>query len=149
MTNQEKSDSVYSEYFNIIQNVISRMAQNSFLIKAWLVTIVAAIIVLTFSMTSIIVFVVLMIITIIFWTLDSYYLKIERLYRHLYIKKVEEYNNEEERKKMKLFDLDFRPFIEKEKKVPRIMVSKSEILFYSPIFAALVIFLITTILNNL
>jgi len=50
MASQEKSDILYSEYFTIIQKVINRMAQNSFLIKAWTVTLIAAIFILTFSM---------------------------------------------------------------------------------------------------
>jgi len=64
MTIQEKSDILYSEYFSIIQKVITRIAQNSFLIKAWLITIVATIIVLTFKITNILIFGVLV---LLFW----------------------------------------------------------------------------------
>jgi len=145
MASQEKSDILYSEYFTIIQKVINRMAQNSFLIKAWLVTIVAAIFVLTFSILNILIFGVLLIISIIFWTLDSYYLKIERLYRHLYNSKVEEFNNDQKRKGMVLFDMNFKPYVNQEKKVPRIMISKSEALFYMPIIGALAAFFIASI----
>ena len=145
MASQEKSDILYCEYFTIIQKVINRMAQNSFLIKAWLVTIVAAIFVLTFSILNILIFGVLLTISIIFWTLDSYYLKIERLYRHLYNAKVEEYNNDQKRKGMVLFDMNFKPYVNLEKKVPRIMISKSEALFYIPIIGALAVFFITSI----
>jgi len=149
MANQEKSDILYSEYFSIIQNVINRMAQNSFLIKAWLITIVAAIMVLTFSITNILVFGVLLIISIIFWTLDSYYLKIERLHRRLYNLKVEEYNDDQKRKSMILFDMNIKPYESLEQKVPRIMITKSEALFYLPIIVALAIFLITSIIMAL
>lgn len=149
MVNQEKSDLIYSGYFSIIQNVINRMAQNSFLIKAWLITIVAAIMVLTFSIINILIFGVLLTISIFFWTLDSYYLKIERLYRRLYNSKVEEYNNDQKRKDMILFDMNFNPFVNLEQKVPKIMISKSEALFYVPIIAALATFLITSIFMTL
>ena len=121
------------------------MTHNSFLIKAWSVTIIAAILVLTFSIINILIFGVLLVITIIFWVLDSYYLKLEKLYRHLYNAKVEEYNNNQKRKSMKLFDMDYEPFKKIEQKIPRIMVTKSEILFYIPIIGALTSFLTISI----
>lgn len=136
-----ENEIVYGQYFTIIQNVINRMAQNSFLIKAWAVTLIAAITVLTFSIINILIFGVLLVITIIFWVLDSYYLKLEKLYRHLYNAKVEDYNNNQIRKSMKLFDMDYEPFKKIEHKIPRIMVTKSEILFYIPIIGALTSFL--------
>lgn len=140
-----ENEIVYGQYFTIIQNVINRMAQNSFLIKAWAVTLIAAITVLTFSIINILIFGVLLVITIIFWVLDSYYLKLEKLYRHLYNAKVEDYNNNQIRKSMKLFDMDYEPFKKIEHKIPRIMVTKSEILFYIPIIGALTSFLTISI----
>ncbi len=145
MSNMAENEIVYGQYFTIIQNVINRMAQNSFLIKAWAVTLIAAITVLTFSIINILIFGVLLVITIIFWVLDSYYLKLEKLYRHLYNAKVEDYNNNQIRKSMKLFDMDYEPFKKIEHKIPRIMVTKSEILFYIPIIGALTSFLIISI----
>lgn len=145
MSNMAENEIVYGQYFTIIQNVINRMAQNSFLIKAWAVTLIAAITVLTFSIINILIFGVLLVITIIFWVLDSYYLKLEKLYRHLYNAKVEDYNNNQIRKSMKLFDMDYEPFKKIEHKIPRIMVTKSEILFYIPIIGALTSFLTISI----
>ena len=145
MSNNEKSDTIYSQYFTIIQDVINRMAQNSFLIKAWTITLIAAILVLTFSIVNSLIFGVLLAIAIIFWVLDSYYLKLERVYRQLYKTKVEEYNNNQKRKSMKLFDMDYEPFKRLERKLPLIMVSKTEILFYFPIIVTLTCFLIISI----
>ena len=145
MSNNEKNDAIYGQYFTIIQDVINRMAQNSFLIKAWTVTLIAAIFILTFSIVNILIFGVLLAITIIFWVLDSYYLKLERVYRQLYQTKVEEYNNNQKRKSMKLFDMDYEPFKKLEQRVLRIMVSKTEILFYFSIIGTLTCFLIISI----
>ena len=145
MSNNEKNETIYSQYFTIIQDVINRMAQNSFLIKAWTVTLIAAILVLTFSIVNSLIFGALLAIAIIFWVLDSYYLKLERVYRRLYKSKVEEYNDNQKRKSMKLFDMDYEPFLELEQKIPRIMVSKTEILFYLPMIGALTSFLIVSI----
>jgi len=146
MSNNEKSDTVYSQYFTIIQDVINRMAQNTFLIKAWTITLITAILVLTFSIVNSLIFGVLLAITVIFWVLDSYYLKLERIYRRLYKTKVEEYNDNQKRKSMKLFDMDYEPYKILEQKLPRIMISKTEILFYLPVVGALICFLIISII---
>ncbi len=146
MSSNEKSDTIYSQYFTIIQDVINRMAQNSFLIKAWTITLIAAIFVLTFSIVNSLIFGVLLAITVIFWVLDSYYLKLERVYRRLYKTKVEEYNDNQTRERMKLFDMDYEPYKKFEQKIPRIMVSKTEILFYLPVIGALICFLIISII---
>ena len=145
MTENEKYERIYGDYFNSIQNIINRMAQNSFYIKAWTITIIAGILVLTFSILNIIIFGALLGISLFFWVLDSYYLKLERLFRRLYNQKVQEYNNEQKRKNMLLFDMNIKPFEDIEKKVIRIMISKSEFLFYIPIILIIAILLICSI----
>ena len=65
----------------ITQDIISRMASNSFLIKGWAVTLVVAS--LLFKGTSYHHFVAF-IPWIIFWYYDTYFLRLERLYRKLY-----------------------------------------------------------------
>lgn len=142
MTENEKYERIYGDYFNSIQNIINRMAQNSFYIKAWTITIIAGILVLTFSILNIIIFGTLLVISLFFWVLDSYYLKLERIFRRLYNQKVQDYNNEQKRKNMLLFDMNIKPFEDLEKKVIRIMISKSEFLFYIPIILIIVILLI-------
>lgn len=141
-----EKEGVISDYFGIIQNVITRMAQNSFLIKGWTVIILAAIIVLTFSIINIIIFSVLLLIITMFWILDSYYLKLERLYRRLYNSKVDEYNDSNKKNKMVLFDMNYKPFVNQEQKIPRIMFSKSEAYFYIPLIVVILIFLIYSII---
>ncbi len=72
-------------YLEMIQGVISRMAGNLFLLKGWVVTLVAALLALMASKDSDprLVFVVLIPI-LIFWLLDGYFLSQERMYRSLY-----------------------------------------------------------------
>lgn len=68
----------------LIQGIINRMGNNSFLIKGWTVTLVAAIFALAATGTNQHFILVALIPIIVFWFLDSYYLKQERLYRELY-----------------------------------------------------------------
>lgn len=74
------------KHLEMIQGVISRMANNSFMLKGWAVTLVAGIFVLAGKDTDKLYFLVAYIPVIVFWALDAYYLWQERLYRGLYEK---------------------------------------------------------------
>ncbi|MGB4610729.1 MAG: hypothetical protein WBH77_08940 [Saccharofermentanales bacterium] len=74
------------KHLELIQAVINRMANNSFMLKGWAVTLVAGIFVLAGKDTDKLYFLVAYIPVIVFWWLDSYYLLQERLYRALYEK---------------------------------------------------------------
>lgn len=74
------------KHLEFIQTIIARMANNSFLIKGWSVTIAAAFFALA-ARDSDQIFSVLAIFPIfVFWYLDAYYLRQERLFRQLYNK---------------------------------------------------------------
>ena len=74
------------KHLEMVQSVINRMANNSFMLKGWAVTLVAGIFVLAGKDTDKLYFLVAYIQVIVFWGLDSYYLLQERLYRGLYEK---------------------------------------------------------------
>lgn len=71
-------------HLGFIQGVINRMGNNSFLVKGWTVALVAAIFALASKDSkSAFVYVALLPI-VVFWLLDSYYLREEKLLRKLY-----------------------------------------------------------------
>lgn len=72
------------KHLEMIQNIISRMANNSFLLKGWTVTLVAGIFAISSKEADKIYFLIAYIPVFVFWGLDSYYLLQERLYRSLY-----------------------------------------------------------------
>lgn len=74
------------KHLGMIQAVINRMANNSFMLKGWTVTLVAGIFALASKDADKMYFLIAYIPLIIFWGLDSYYLLQERLYRSLYDK---------------------------------------------------------------
>lgn len=74
------------KHLEMIQEIISRMANNSFLLKGWTVSIVAGVFALTGKTTNNMYIVVTVVPIIIFCFLDAYYLQQERLYRVLYEK---------------------------------------------------------------
>ena len=75
-----------NQHLELIQGVINRMANNSFALKGWAVTLVAGLFVLASKEANYIFFLIAYIPILFFWGLDSYYLLQERLYRALYDK---------------------------------------------------------------
>ncbi|WP_376959613.1 hypothetical protein ABNQ39_06825 [Azospirillum sp. A26] len=73
-------------HLTFIQSIIGRMGTNSFSIKGWSVTIVAALFALAAKDTNIYISIIAYIPIFLFWLLDSYFLAQERAYRALYDK---------------------------------------------------------------
>ena len=70
----------------MIQGVINRMASNSFMLKGWAVTLVAGIFALAAKDADKLYFIITYVPILVFWGLDAFYLRQERLYRKLYDK---------------------------------------------------------------
>ncbi len=74
------------KHLEFIQLVITRMNVNSFLLKGWTITIVAALFALSAKDGNPVYIFFSFFPPLMFWGLDSYYLRQERLFRHLYDK---------------------------------------------------------------
>jgi len=123
------------EELKIVQDIIKRMALNSFLIKGWTITLVVATLLLKGGkFQAFIAFIPIL----VFWYLDAYFLWLERLYRRLYdwIRTnrltTDEY----------LFDMNYRRFIKDEQSRLRIMFSLTLGWFYSSIFVLTLIYIL-------
>ncbi len=81
---KEKDNMNKQKHLEFIQAIITRMNSNSFMIKGWAVTLVAALFALAASSTKQGFFLIAYIPVLIFWGLDAYYLSQERQYRALY-----------------------------------------------------------------
>ena len=71
-------------HLQMIQAVITRMAGNSFLVKGWNVTLVAVLFVLAAADANRFFVYVAYLPAVMFWALDAYFLRQERLFRKLY-----------------------------------------------------------------
>ncbi len=111
----------------IIQDIIKRMALNSFLIKGWTITLVAVTLLLKGSKYQVL---IAFLPLIVFWFLDAYFLWQERLYRRLYNWVIQ---NRMETDKF-LFDMNAYRFKEEEQSKIRIMFSITLGWFYGSIF---------------
>ena len=71
-------------HLEMIQRVITRMASNSFLIKRWSVTLVAALFALTAVNMNVLFTCLAFFPIFMFWALDAYFLRQDRLFGKLY-----------------------------------------------------------------
>jgi hypothetical protein len=71
------------EHLKMIQGVISRLGQNSFVLKGWSVTLTAGLLAAAINDKGVYAKLALFP-TIVFWGLDAYYLQQERLFRALH-----------------------------------------------------------------
>lgn len=72
------------KHLDMIQSVVTRMASNSFYIKGWCVTVVAAILGLASKDSDKKLIAVVYYPIIMFWVLDGYFLFQEKLFRKLF-----------------------------------------------------------------
>lgn len=77
------------KHLEFIQNVITRMNSNSFLIKGWAITLVSALFALAASGANSRYVMISYIVLPVFWMLDGFYISQERKYRKLYSRVIE------------------------------------------------------------
>jgi hypothetical protein len=121
----------------MIQNIIDRLSQNSFLIKGWTISIVAALLALAAQNTNLVFIYLAYFPSIVFWLLDGYFLRQERLYRALF-NQVRLANEDEVD-----FSLDTSPFQSSVPNWSHILGSRTIFLFHgSIIFSILIVMVI-------
>ena len=81
MPEKEQREKFFVEELKIIQDIIKRMAFNSFMIKGWAVTLVLVTLLLKGNRYQVL---IAFIPILVFWFLDAYFLQQEKLYRELY-----------------------------------------------------------------
>jgi hypothetical protein len=73
------------KHLDMIQGVVNRLANNSFMLKGWSVMIVAALLALSAAtQEKIALMLIAFIPLLVFWILDGYFLWQERLFREIY-----------------------------------------------------------------
>jgi len=72
------------ERLKLIQNLIDRMARNSFALKGWAVTLIGALLTLAANDADRAIVAIAIYVLVAMATLDAYYLALERAYRKLY-----------------------------------------------------------------
>lgn len=73
-------------HLQMIQHIVTRMANNSFLIKGWSIVLISAIITLSNKNDQLHLLPIAFFPALVLWGLDGYFLRQERLFRKLYEK---------------------------------------------------------------
>ena len=84
MTDTDGPDSGWVKHLEFIQAVVTRLANDSFLMKGWALTVAGAIYGFAAKGTSWQLAAIGLMPVVIFWGLDAYFLRQERLFRCLY-----------------------------------------------------------------
>jgi monomeric isocitrate dehydrogenase len=121
------------KHLDFIQLTITRMAANSFLLKAWAVTLVAALFALAAKDANKQYVLIACLPVLAFWILDAYYLHQEKLYRALY--------DEVRTKREKDIDFSLNASLYKSSTSSwlRVIFSRTLCIFYGVIFVLLVV----------
>jgi hypothetical protein len=129
---------------DLIQNVINRMANNSFMLKGWLVSLIVVVLALTkdtIVATELSYFsLILLLPVIVFWYLDTFFLHKEKCYRKLYEWVIEN----REKTNDYLYSLNYTRFEKEIRPIFCIMFSKTLLPFYGLV---VLILLAVTIYN--
>ena len=125
------------KHLEMIENIIERMAKNSFQLKAWTMTLVVLIGGLAANDTERKFIIIAFIPIVVFWLLDAYYLRLERQYRILY-KTVTEKRDDEINFSMDLSQIQNMSIADSKKMcLLNCLLSVTEVIFYLPISIAL------------
>lgn len=127
---------------DLIQSCITRMAQNSFMIKGWFVSLYAVILALLPERVNMFLLCAsLVAVNLLFWYLDGFFLRTEKIYRKIYdwVLDVRLKNNRE-----LLYQLnpsEFKGKIKETESILKIMLSKTLRWFYLiPLVFVLIVF---------
>lgn len=128
------------KHLELIQGVINRMAQCSFLLKGWSVVLISGLFALAAKDANALFVYLAYLPVITFWMLDGYYLYQERLYRKLY-----SYVRKQEAKDID-FDMNATPFKGKDGATwSESVMSKTMIMFHGTLIVTVIIVMIVCI----
>ncbi|MCK9373557.1 MAG: hypothetical protein M0P91_10190 [Sulfuricurvum sp.] len=128
---------LFIEEVKNIQDIVKRMAANSFNVKTWAITLVAGTLLLKGSDKH---FFIAFIPLFAFWYLDAYYLRQERLFRKVYDWIISYRPNNDDQ----IFNVNPMRFDNQVKSIFQIMYSVSLLPFYGGIFLAILGYIVVS-----
>lgn len=136
----------FHKEIDLIQANINRMSDKSFKCKSWLLAIIAAVIaIIPEKVDTFLIATAIALFDVCFWWLDSYYIKLERLYRRKY-----EWVIEKRKNGVRDLMYDLNPYNENmwinkddELCINKIMLNSSLSILYGGIFLVYIIVMVT------
>lgn len=136
---QEKTVEKKIKHLEMIQNIITRLANNSFSLKGWTVIFIAAVLGFAIKESNSNYIPLVLFSIFAFWGLDGYYLRQEKLFRALYdkVRKLDEQDIN--------FEMDTSSIEKEIGSWQSICFSRTILGFYGPILITLLILTFITI----
>lgn len=131
------------KHLEMIQNVISRMGGNLFILKGWTITLIMALLSISVKSFDMVYAFLAFVIISIFWILDGYFLSMERCYRKLYD------DVRQKNEKDIDFSMDYSQFMKQKNTWIKSMFSKTLLIFYGILFLAIIVVFIMVNSNGL
>jgi hypothetical protein len=127
------------KHLEIVQQVITRMASNSFFLKGWSVTLLSAILAIAVKDGLYRMIWIGFLPVMMFWMLDGYFLRQERLYRKLWDRiRAEDQDTPSD------FSMDTSPVASQVASWLEVSFSKTLLVFHGTLLVVLVVVLIAT-----
>lgn len=133
------------KHLEMIQAVVTRLAQNSFAYKAWAVALVSAILALAVKNEAYPFVLVALLPALVFWGLDAFYLRQERLFRRLYDVVRGAYPDAPSPAP---FSMQTKPYKDLDPKIASwlaVCISPTEVWLYGPIIVVILISAVTLV----
>ena len=138
------NETILQKEIDLIQNCINRMANNSFMLKGWSISLIAVVLALTNDRLNALFLLCSVFIPLLcFWYLDAFFLRTERMYRKMYERVLKERKNGNFEFK---YDLNPQRFEKDVDSILRTMISDTLLVFYGfpTLFSFLIILYKTT-----
>lgn len=129
-------------HLEMIQGVVNRLSQNSFLLKGWSVVLVSALMALAAKDSNIIFVLLAYFPSIAFWLLDGYFLWQEKLFRALYdMVRTQEENTIN-------FSMDTSVIKDKVDSWSEVTISKTLLIFHGVVLFSIIVIMFFFIFNK-
>jgi len=140
-------DEARMRYLEMIQRVVDRLAGNCFALKAWSVTVISAIFVLTAKDANEGYAVLGLFPALCFWGLNAYYLRQERLFRALHEEVVQSVIAQDAETTIPLFSLDTTPVADRVPGWGRTLLAATVMWLHIPVIAAVLTVMVYSLVS--
>jgi hypothetical protein len=132
----------YIKHLQLVQQVVERLARNSFAVKGWSITLIGAILALTNKESTPDLVKIAALPAVMFWVLDAYFVHKERLFRALHEAIGAVLRGDAAAASVKLWSMSTKAFQKEHPGWLRVMFSESLLAFHGTMTVMVVAYLI-------
>lgn len=142
-----ETDKLFLEEVKMLQDIIKRMASNSFFVKGWSITLVTVTLLIKVASEQFYAPLIALIPLFSFWVLDAFFLRQEQLFRKLHDWIIQ--NRKSKREGVReYFDFNTKSFSSEVGSITSLMFSVTLRWFYIPTLLIIVLFLTLNLISK-